>query len=124
MDVQQALLFVSVVLFRVLAIGVCPVFCRFQEGSVILGADEFQCLLVFGIFVAGMVEKGLDGLAVFIFSAICAGDVAFSQAAFLHPAFGPAQIPRVVQIPRFAALTGLLEFTAGLAVGATAADFL
>ena len=50
--------------------------------------------------------------------------MAFSQAAFLHPAFGPAQIPRAVRIPRFAALAGLLKFTAGLAVGATATDFL
>ena len=89
-----------------------------------MGADEFQCLLVFGVFVAGMVEKGLDGLAVFIFSAICAGDVTFGQAAFLHPAFSPAQIPRAVQIPRFATLAGLLKFTAGLAVGTTAANFL
>ena len=89
-----------------------------------MGADELQCLLVFGVFVAGMVDKGLNGLAVFIFLAVSAGNVAFSQAAFLHPAFGPAQIPRAVQIPRFAALAGLLKFTAGLAVGATATDFL
>ena len=71
-----------------------------------------------------MVDKGLNGLAVFIFLAICAGNVAFSQAAFLHPAFCPAQIPGAVQVSRFAALTGLLIFTAGLAVGTTAADFL
>lgn len=89
-----------------------------------MGADVLQRLLVFRVFVAGMVEKGLDGLAAAIFPAVRAGDVAFSQAAFLHPAFGSAQIPRAVQIPRFAALAGLLIFTAGLAVGATATDFL
>ena len=89
-----------------------------------MGADKLQHLLVFGIVVAGMVEKGLDGLAGFIFSAICAGDVTFSQAAFLHFALCPAQIPGAVQVSRFAALTGLLIFTAGLAVGTTAADFL
>ena len=89
-----------------------------------MGADELQCLLVFGVFVAGVVEKELHDLTAVIFLAVRAGNVAFSQAAFLHPAFGPAQIPRAVQIPRFAALSGLLKFTAGLAVGATATDFL
>ena len=71
-----------------------------------------------------MVDKGLNGLAVFIFLAVSAGNVAFSQAAFLHPAFDPPQIPRAVQIPRFASLAGLFKFTAGLAVGAAAADFI
>ena len=89
-----------------------------------MGADKLQCLLVFGIFVAGMVEKSLDCLARLVLRTVYTGDVAFSQAAFLHPAFGPAQIPRAVQIPQFAALAGLLKFTAGLAVGATATDFL
>ena len=89
-----------------------------------MGADELQCLLVFGVFVAGVVEKELHDLTAVIFLAVRAGNVAFSQAAFLHPAFGPAQIPRAVQIPRFAALAGLLKFTAGLAVGTTATDFL
>lgn len=89
-----------------------------------MGMDELQCLLVFGIFVARMVEKGLNGLAVFIFLAICAGDVTFGQAALLHFTFGPAKIPRTVQIPLFATLAGLLKFTAGLTVRATAADFL
>ena len=112
------------ILFRVLAIGVYPVFCRFQESSVIMGADKLQCLLVFGIFVAGMVEKGLDGLAVFIFLAICAGDMASGQAAFLHFALCPAQIPGAVQIAKLAALAGLLIFTAGLAVCTATADFL
>ena len=79
-----------------------------------MGADVLQRLLVLAVFVAGVGEKGLDNLTAVIFLAVYAGDVAFSQAAFLHPAFGPAQIPRVVQIPRFAALAGLLKFTAGL----------
>lgn len=89
-----------------------------------MGADELQRLLVFGVFVAGMVEKGLDSLAVVIFLAICAGNVTFGQAALLHFTSGPAQIPRAVQIPLLAPLAGLLKFTAGLAVGAAAADFL
>ena len=55
-----------------------------------MGMDVLQRLLVFGVFVAGMVDKGLNGLAVFIFLAICTGNVSFRQAAFLHPAFGPA----------------------------------
>ena len=89
-----------------------------------MGADVLQRLLVLTVFVAGVVEKELNDLTAVIFLAVRAGNVAFSQAAFLHPAFGPAQIPRAVQIPRFAALAGLLKFTAGLAVGAAAADFL
>ena len=71
-----------------------------------------------------MVEKGLDGLAVFIFLAICAGDVTFSQAALLHPALGPAQTPRAVEVSRFAALTGFQILAASSAVGAAAADLL
>lgn len=89
-----------------------------------MSADELQCLLVFGVFVAGMVDKGLNGLAVFIFLAICAGNVAFSQAVFLHFALCPAQLPEAVQIAKLAALAGLLIFTAGLAVCTAAADFL
>lgn len=104
------------VLFRVLSICIFPVFCRFQKGCVIMGADELQCLLVFGIFVAGMVEKSMGSLAGLVLRAVYAGDAAFSQAAFLHPAFGPAQIPRAVQIPLFATLAGLLKFTTGLTV--------
>ena len=69
-----------------------------------------------------MVDKGLNGLAVFIFLAICAGNVAFSQAAFLHPTLCPAQIPGAVQVSRFAALTGFQILAAGAAVGAVAAD--
>ena len=58
---------------------------------------DLQRLLVLAIFVAGMGEKGLDDLTAVIFLAVYAGDVAFSQAAFLHPAFGPAQIPGAIQ---------------------------
>ena len=97
-------------------------FRRFQKGRVAVGADELQCLLVFGVFVAGMVEKGLDGLAVFIFLAICAGDVTFSQAALLHFASGPVQITGSIQIARLAAFAGVLIFTTGLTVRAAAAN--
>ena len=101
-----------------------PVFRRFQEGNVIIGADDvLQRLLVLAVFVAGLVEKGLNDLTAVIFLAVCAGDVAFSQAAFLHPAFGPAQIPGAIQIPLLAALAAFLIFAAGLTVGTTAADF-
>ena len=89
-----------------------------------MGTDEFERPLVFGVFVAGVVDKRLNNLTTVIFLAICAGNVTFGQAAFLHFPSGPAQAPRAVQIPRFAALAGLLKFTAGLAVGAAAADFL
>ena len=58
-----------------------------------MGANELQCLPVFGIFVAGMVEKSMDSLAGFILRTVYTGDVAFRQAALLHFAFGPAQIP-------------------------------
>ena len=75
-----------------------------------MGMDELQCLLVFGRFVAGMVEKRMDSLAGLVLHAVYAGDVTFCQAAFLHPAFGTAQIPRAVQIPRFAALAGFPIF--------------
>lgn len=113
-----------VVLFGVFAIGVFPIFSHVHESSVIIGADVLQRLLVLAVFVAGVVEKGLNDLTAVIFLAVCAGDVAFRQAAFLHPAFGPTQIPGAIQIPLLTALAGLLKFTAGLAVGATATDFL
>lgn len=57
-----------------------------------MGMDELQCLLVFGVFVAGVVEKRLNDLTAVIFLAVRTSDMAFSQAAFLHPASGPAQI--------------------------------
>lgn len=59
-------------------------------------ADKFQRLLVFGVFVAGLVDKRLNNLTAVIFLAICAGDVTSGQAAFFHPAFGSAQIPGAV----------------------------
>lgn len=89
-----------------------------------MGMDVLQRLLVLAVFVTGVVEKGLNDLTAVIFLSVRAGDVAFSQAAFLHFTSGPTQIPRTVQIPLFAALAGLLKFTAGLAVGTTATDFL
>ena len=113
-----------VVLFGVFTIGVFPIFSCFHESSIIIGADEFQCLLVFGVFVAGMVEEGLDSLAGLVLPIVPTRDVASGQAVFLHFALCPAQIPGAVQVSRFAALTGLLILPAGLAVGATAADFL
>ena len=124
MDVQRAVLFLSGVLLRVLAIGACPVLCRFQEGGVAVGADKFQRLLVLAVFIAGVVEKGLDDLAGLILYAVPAGDAPSGQASFLHFASGPAQIPRTVQIPRLAALAGLPILPAGAAVGAAAADLL
>ena len=89
-----------------------------------MGADVLQRLLVLAVFVAGVIEKGLNDPTAVIFLAVRAGDVAFSQAAFLHPAFGPAQIPGAVQVSRFAARTGFQILAASSAVGATAADFL
>lgn len=71
-----------------------------------------------------MVEECLDSLAGLVLPAVPTSDVASGQAAFLHFALCPAQIPGAVQVSRFATLTGLLIFTAGLAVGTTAVDFL
>lgn len=124
MDIQRALLFISEVLFGVLTIYIFPVFRRFQKGSVAVDADVLQRPLVLAVFVAGVVEKGLNDLTAVIFLAVRAGDVAFSQAAFLHPAFGQAQIPGAIQIPLLAALAGFQILPAGPAVGAAAADFL
>lgn len=42
-----------------------------------MGADELQCLLVFGAFVAGVVEKELNDLTAVIFLAVRAGNVTF-----------------------------------------------
>ena len=89
-----------------------------------VGADVLQRLLVLAVFVAGMVEKGLDDLAGLVLPTVSAGDVASGQAAFLHPALCTAQVPGAVQVSRFTALAGLLIFPAGTAVGAAAADLL
>lgn len=95
MDIQRAVLFTLGVLFGVLA-----------------------------VFVAEIVEERLDSLAGLVLRTVYTGDISSGQAAFLHPAFGPAQIPRAVRIPWLVALAGLLKFTAGLTVGTTATDFL
>lgn len=97
---------------------------RVQEGGVAVGANELQRLLVLAVFVAGMVEKGLDDLAGLVLPTVSAGDVASGQAAFLHPALCTAQVPGAVQIPRLAALAGFLIFLTGPTVGAAAANFL
>lgn len=55
--------------------------------------DELQCLLIFGVFVTGMVEKSLDCFAGLVLLTVYAGNVSFGQAAFLHFTFDPAQIP-------------------------------
>ena len=89
-----------------------------------VGADKFQRLLVLAVFIAGVVEKGLDDLAGLILYAVPAGDAPSGQAAFLHFAPGLAQIPRAVQVSRFAALTGFQILAASSAVGAAAADLL
>lgn len=112
------------VLFQVFAIGAGPVLRGIQEGGVAMGADVFQRLLVLAVFVARVAEKGLDGPAGLVLPAVPAGDVASGQAAFLHFAPGPIQVPGAVQVPRFTALAGLLILPAGAAVGATAADLL
>ena len=87
-------------------------------------ADELHCLLVFGIFVTGMVEKRMDRLAGLVHSAIPTGNMTPGQATLLHFVFGPAQFLETVQILLFVTLAGLLKFVPGLAVRATVADFL
>ena len=123
MDIQRAL-FRSGGLFGIPAIGAGPVLRRVQEGGVAVGADELQRLLVLAVFVARVVEKGLDDLAGLILPAVPAGDAPSGQAALLHFAPGPAQIPGAVQIPRLTAIAGVPIFPAGAAVGTAAADLL
>lgn len=89
-----------------------------------MGADVLQRLLVLPVFIAVVVEEGLDALAGFVLFAVPAGDVASGQTAFLHPALGPAQLPGAVQVSRLAALAGFQVLPTGPAVGAAAADFL
>lgn len=114
----------SGILFRVFAAGACPVLCRVQEGGVAVGADILQRLLILAVFIARVVEEGLDALAGLVLFAVPAGDVASGQTAFLHPALGPAQLPGAVQVSRLAALAGFQILAAGPAVGAAAADLL
>lgn len=71
-----------------------------------MGADVLQRLLILAVFIAGVVEEGLDALAGLVFFAVPAGDVASGQTALLHPALGPAQVPGAVQVSRLAALAG------------------
>ena len=123
MDLQRPL-FSFRVLFRVSAVGACPVLRRFQEGGVAVGADVFQRLLVLAVFVAGVVEEGLNDLAGLVLPTVSASDVASGQAALLHLAPGPAQVPGAVQIPRLAAFAGVPILPAGPAVGTAAADLL
>ena len=65
-----------------------------------VGTDVLQRLLVLAVFVAGVVEEGLDGLAGLVLPAVPTGDMASGQAAFLHLALCPAQIPGGVQVSR------------------------
>ena len=65
-----------------------------------MGADVVQRLLVLAVFVAGVVEEGLNNLAGLVLPTVSASDVASGQAALLHLAPGPAQVPGAVQIPR------------------------
>ena len=89
-----------------------------------MGVDILQRLLVLAVFVAGVVEEGLDDLAGLILPAVPAGDVSSGQAALLHFALCPAQVAGAVQIPRLAALAGVPILPAGPAVRAAAADLL
>ena len=79
---------------------------------------------VLAVFVAGVVEKGLYALAGLVLFAVPAGDVTSCQAAFLHPAPCPAQIPRAVQVFHLAALAGFQILAASSAVSAAAAALL
>ena len=90
----------------IFSVGVVPLFSCFHKSRITMDADVLQRLLVFAIFVARVVEKGLNGLAVVVFCAVPAGDMAFGQTAFLHFALCPAEIPGAVQIPRFVPLAG------------------
>lgn len=88
-----------------------------------MGTDELQCLLILGVFVAGVLDKCLDHIAASIFFAIRASAMFFGQAAFFDFAFCPAYIPGAIQISQFAALAGLLKFAASFAVCTAATDF-
>lgn len=55
-----------------------------------MNADKLQRLPIFGVFIAGMMNKSLNDCAVVIVSAIRAGNMPFGQTAFLYLAFRPA----------------------------------
>ena len=94
--------------------------CRVQEGGVAVGADVVQGLMVLSVFVAGVAEERLNGPAGLVLPAVPAGNAASGQAAFLHFAPGPIQVPGAVQVSRFAALAD----PPILPTGAAAADLL
>ena len=64
-----------------------------------VGADVLQRLPVLAVFVSGVAEKGLDGPAGLVRCAVPAGNAAPGQAALLHFAPGPVQVPGAVQYP-------------------------
>ena len=104
-------------------VSVFPMFRRFHKCGIAVSADKRQCLAVFGILVAGVAEKALQGLAAFSPLTVRTGDMPPGQAADLHAASGPVQIPRAIQIPQLASLAGFEKFAACPAVRAAAADF-
>ncbi len=107
----------------ILAVGVFPILGYGQKRLVTVGTDKFQRLAVLGIFIAGVLDKTLDGFAGRIFGAVCAGGVALSQTADFHFASGLPQIPGTIQVSQFAAFAGFPEFPAGFTVRPAAADF-
>ena len=107
----------------ILAVGVFPILGYGQKRLVTVGTDKFQRLAVLGIFIAGVLDKTLDGFAGRIFGAVCAGGVALSQTADFHFASGVPQIPGTIQVSQFAAFAGFQKFPAGFAVRPAAADF-
>lgn len=73
--------------FGVLSISIFPGFGCFQEGGIIMAADKLQRLSVLGVFIAGMMHKGLNDFAGVIVCAIGAGNVTFGQTTSFHFAF-------------------------------------
>lgn len=90
-----------------LAVCVFPVDGGLKQRSIAMRADKFECLPVFGVLISRVMDKRLKGLAAFKCFTVCTGDLAFGEAAGFHAAFCPAQIPRAVQISRFAPFAGL-----------------
>lgn len=90
----------------ILSIGVFPVLSHGKKRLVTVGTDKFQRLAILGIFVAGVLDKTLDGFAGSIFGTIRTGDMALCQTADLHFASGFPQIPGTIQVSQFAAFAG------------------
>lgn len=107
----------------ILAVGVFPILGHGQKRLVTVGTDKFQRLAILGIFVAGVLDKTLDGFTGRIFGAVCAGDVALGQTADFHFASGLPQIQGTIQVSQLAAFAGFQKFPAGFAVRPAAADF-